>query len=1570
MRFPAFCLFFFFPGATTMLNAQVEQQQYGAPVYWQQNTTPQNRLPGPPPCYEVYWEQGMEARRSGNHKTALEAFNKAADCPDFPDDQQLRDDLKVLIAQALRALERTRMPTTNGEVPRRSHVYSRAYLRNIDPNCFQMTRAEADRAFADSCWDDAVNLYRAAKSCDDANQTLRSDMDERIQACREAAEDELRASEQKAVRRERHAIASNLAAQARNLLKASDRSMAYRLADFANEYVAPALENNAECLQAMYDAWYFSPEQHAELLGAKALQAPFCYQLKENLEQYSFIHFTSEAASAQLLVFAPLEHRLYRWNAETFTPIPSVPIPDNYLRMEAPSNEGVLLFAADREYLLWQSPSVQHQFTVPDTKAHCFSNEGNRFYYWDTEARNVVELDLLFMSGARKGGARKVQDRVALNCIDDGDVLSLNMHKNLLWVGFKDRYELWDLNTQTRLRRITLLLPQHLQTQKRYLLPDMPGIVVQTDTAAMYCTIPVGVDTIWGKVMLAGTPMAFTDGLGLSAHFIELDESTGSSSLREAFGHASSRSDKLLVRNLRDGQPQYSAHLQPGDIFTLHSGAFSSDGYFFAAINDEGMLKLWALKDAAAQMAFPIGRNNGGALNANTQNLGLLQNRQLNITPLDQPQNPQYVPLPEAGNLTLLSMNSNWALYATEQDTVVAFDYVHNIRRVQYAPFIQTESAAAIDASTQKLIYASARSELVVRDLVTGKIQHQLPGHFTAVAPIPGGQYLVVQQLAAEFNQTQQTLARVWNPNSRDEKLPVVRLHSFFIEQICVSPSGRLAAFTDGSEIRLFALDNLLDEKVRLNNYNYRLVRKMLFTPDETALAVEYNDGSIVFWDLSTGQWRFHLVKPAGAQFFNSFDLGIAPDAHCLYQLSDDYVYKRWLHPDSIRAALISSQRPMIAFQPVQIRDLNLERALLYPGNFERLANSNDLPLIRSFFDFYREQALNSNNIGAVREYCARAFALYERLDPGGQRALRTTMIDMYRDFHWKLLLRRQTDEAVKVTQLVNKQFDKPDEVVLADAHTALLKNNLPQAAQGYAQWIGERYAAAPEDYLFAKSMKRLEQDFVQLAEYDLLEPEQLACACAALSDFSSPPSLCVGVQASLTKWLPPAEANTYSLLRELYHAKTFSRPAERARFLENAQQFLFTRSSSINNRLYEQVARQLSDVYILMGEFEQNMPPSEAYFIRAIELLEKPAPDAYAEKQRLERLILARNRLIERKLLTGNGAGAQALCLQSIQNYNDLIRPVRDSFEIKRLRSDLEAGLYEQLGRAFLLMGKPQDARLAFEIADPALPGGLNAYYFAHTELLEGHYSTALAGYKGEEGIYNEAVYGKVMSDLEQLGRVLPERADSIEVFGQQLSSAIRANNPDLDSLEMAYQHHLLAFPRAYAVDNWRLALSHCERLLAVSEAKVNMQDAPDLWKNRWLDAHLNMAYCLLFQQPLDSARLSRAIRYSLDADRYVAMQYPQYPNAAILKTNLAHAYWLRNRPNDRRKAIDIYFAFLRGFGSPGEAFEYLLKDYRDLHRNGVVFPGLTDLVEATRPDEIKLTDEEWRMMGIEPFR
>ena len=116
---------------------------------------------------------------------------------------------------------------------------------------------EADRAFRDSCWDDAAKLYRAAKTCADANQTDRERMTQRIEACEEAAKDELLQKEQKAIRTARHAIAANRANDAMDLLRQGERSLAWRLADFANYYIAP--DDNPDCLNAMYEAYFYTP---------------------------------------------------------------------------------------------------------------------------------------------------------------------------------------------------------------------------------------------------------------------------------------------------------------------------------------------------------------------------------------------------------------------------------------------------------------------------------------------------------------------------------------------------------------------------------------------------------------------------------------------------------------------------------------------------------------------------------------------------------------------------------------------------------------------------------------------------------------------------------------------------------------------------------------------------------------------------------------------------------------------------------------------------------------------------------------------------------------------------------------------------------------------------------------------------------------------------------------------------------------------------------------------------------------------------------------------------------------
>ncbi len=1570
MRNPAILLAFLFSLAVTLAQAQV--------VFPQQNVYEQRRQGLPtPPCYEAHWQKGMEARRQGDHNSALEAFRKAGGCADFPDDTQLRDDLESLIAQSERALERARRPTANGEIPRRRHVYSAKYLRDTTRNCYDITLREADRAFADSCWDDAANLYRAAKSCADANQTLRMELDRRIQTCRLAGEDELRASEQKAVRRERHAVASNLAAQARSMLKASDRTLAYRLADFANEYVAPAREDNADCLQTMYDAWYYSPEEHGKLLGKFNAQVPFCYQLKDNLGEYCQIRLAGRGENTRLFVFSPFEHRLYQWNATAFIPSPDEVVADEMKDFDVAPDARTLLFFSDAEYRLQRGKDDRHAISVPRTGAYCFSANGRFFYYWDAQTLEVREVDLLSFSGARKGGPRKPSERTVLTLVDD-QVAGLKEYESDLWVEYADRFEVWNIEQQLRTRTVSLLLPPTMAYKKRRLFPELPGVMVELDTAALVCRMPQNSDTIYGNHFLSGTPIAYLPEAALSAHFIELSEETGSSSLRESFGFAESHSDQLVVRNALDGTPVYTAFLQPGDMFTPQTGAFSPDGHFFAAVNDEGRLKLWVLDDAAAQMNYPLNRSDGGVINSNGANLGMLQNRQLALSALDAPGQPEFVALPGAGQITLLSMQGKWLLYAIGDDTLAAFDMATKRVQTFAARSISLEKAAFVDTATQTLVYADGRQAAHVRNLTSGALLHTLPGYFSALAPALDGQYLVVQQLLSESSQEEQTLARLWDPLAPVEKLPVVRLHGFSIRAMCVSASEGLAAFSNGYEVRIFSLDNLLDERVRLRAYRDRQIRDMAFTADETALAVHYNDGSIVFWELATAQWRFHLVPPVSADYTPFSDLYVSPDGSALFQLTAGYLYKRWLDPDSIRAALLNAQRQMVGFHPTQIRDLNLEKALLYPGNFERLANSGDLPLIRSFFDFYQEQAYVSNNINEVREFCTRAYALYERLDPGVQRALQPTMIRMYKDFHWKLLLRNATDEAEALNTMVNKAFGKPSETQLAEAHTALLQNDLNKAAGGYARWISKQYAEADEEFLFVEGMQELESAFLQLVEYDLLKNDQLACACAALNGLATPmPYMCDGQNDSLSRWLSPQDRKTHELLLQLYHFKTFGRAAENARFLENAYQSIQTNSGYASHELYNLITRQLAEAYIELGLIEQRMPPSEGWYRRAIGILEQPSPNERTERQRLEKCIDTRSLLIERLLTAGNGAEALALLQRSGKDLQQRLLMERDSFYIKQLQADLGVRLFEQQGHACLLLNRPADALAAFDMAGGLFPGGYKPPHAAIAQLLAGNPADAVRLLTEPEGIPDEPTYGLIAADLQQLSELLPEKSTTLLGFQRRLAYLLahpaQADVPALDSLLMVFHTAEYNFQRAYTTERWSEALQYSETMLKTADQKLSQSSVPETWMYNWVNAHINYAYASLFQKPLDEDRLTDIILRSQDAEAFISRQLPDFPNTAYLKTNLAHAYWIRKKDKDRRKALDIYFDFLKdreSFSSAAEAYELLLKDFRDLHRAGVVIPELTDLVEALRPDDVTLTEDEWRQMGLSPYR
>jgi hypothetical protein len=91
-------------------------------------------------------------------------------------------------------------------------------------------------------------------------------------------------------------------------------------------------------------------------------------------------------------------------------------------------------------------------------------------------------------------------------------------------------------------------------------------------------------------------------------------------------------------------------------------------------------------------------------------------------------------------------------------------------------------------------------------------------------------------------------------------------------------------------------------------------------------------------------------------------------------------------------------------------------------------------------------------------------------------------------------------------------------------------------------------------------------------------------------------------------------------------------------------------------------------------------------------------------------------------------------------------------------------------------------------------------------------------------------------------------------------------------------------------------------------------------------------------------------------------------YGSAEYFKTNLAHAYLLRNRPGDREKAIETYREFLLlDVEHTGRYWDVLLKDFRDLHAAGIKWSDLKSAINEIKPAYVTLSAEEWREIGLD---
>ncbi len=1464
------------------------------------------------------------------------------------------------------------LPVMAQQVPigRRKHAMSRAFMDFKGEKCFQITRQEADLAFRERSWDDAAALYRAAKSCADADQAGRREMSLRIRACRDAAEQELLDKEAAARRQARQAIASNRADDAQDLLKNFDRSLAYRLADFANQYIAPPGEPNADCLQATFDAWYYIPQKQTNLgLGYDSLRVPLGYQLPQESSAAKLLQFAGQGSTSKLYQLIPSEHLFRTWDTQTLRPDKAMIVDTAFRNFQVSPNGRTVAFYGLGFFAFWQNDREMFRQEVAEYGAFAFSPDSDAFYYYDAKEQQVMQLDLRlkYVVQQRKSNAANavkppVSVRYASGLVEKP--LSLAVQQNQLWLGYRDSVVICQKKgdgTPWQRTRVISFAPLADSSGSGFwpqvlLFPKRDAVLVTAEQGANFYQLP----TAPGRYEALAAQTNFTYEL--------IGIASDASLVAETLPSDDGRGNKLYLLDPSSRIFYYGAFTQPDDYFNGLQGAFSPDGRWFAAANSAGVVKLWALADRQSEFIIAYGGPSASVqLSPNGQRTFLETDEKIESYAASR-QVEWTLNTPQKSPNTLV-IADQWLAYSTSSDSLIIAspDY-----REQWAfPLANLQlggmAAVAFDPSGAYVAYAPTPDSVVVRHLPDGTVQAKraFSAAIKSLTFLPDQNRLaVVVQNDNEYAIEQQDVVKIWDFAVPSATLPTVRLHDYAIELVAVSPLGDRIAFSDNRTVRIFDLDKLADERASVRAFSNKIINSLAFQPDGQALAAGYDDGTIIFWDTRNAQATFEF-KNIGEVWSNVIvQMAFSPTGRRLYYLdSSNNLFERQLDPDSIRATAQTAYKQLTAFSPEQILQYDLEPMLSYDLNFEALANSDDGPLIRSFFDFYQKQALASNNIEQVGIYCQRAFDLYKRLDQDFRNTQRSTMLALYEDYSWKWLLRNNKAKSAQLVADMNRYFDNPVEAMRAGAFAALLNNDPATATRLFVNWL----AQADGEHMVGDvslGMATLSKKVRQLLDYDLLTPEQLGYLCALFGELTAlDRRMCAtGTQAAPIPFDPESELR-WKILVDWSRARRTNNNVQGIRYLESALANTLTlvRRNPKNRLELERTKLELAARYITWGDFEQNTARAADLYRQASEIL--ATKTAFVDKTREAE----RHRTLAKSYLAlGNYLLAANRTEEALRTYTSGINmgsqvPADAVWEVSL--SEVTGTLYVQRGTAALLLGKTTDARTDFETAAEKLESGLNTLYFGPIALLEGQEAEALVQY---EGVFDEVILAGACFDLQRLAESLPAERARIERFMANVQKAVLTKYRTLDTLYVDYLLANLRCQHLGAMAQWPAALAESEYALDAAKRALNADDKAYYWQERWLDALINESYYLLLARANDTEALSRVIRQAEQAEHYISEAGTYYPNATYLKTNHTHALLLRDAPGDRAKAVAMYRDFLASDLGMTDPWEVVHKDFRDLHTIGVQWPRLRELIEAIKPTNMELSADDWRELGI----
>jgi hypothetical protein len=739
-------------------------------------------------CYTQNLDNGNAALRRSDYKTALAFFTAAKQCPEAQNNLRRQSDLDARIsrcaelsapAQSVAATStkaaskvqkapKSRAFTSETSNARKLFPINASLLNDTLDDCFHRMEAEAERAYRLQYWEDAAALFRAAKNCANANQESRQKMTQRILDCRNSAENELFAKQQEAERQARHAIASKLADDAEKLLRHTDRSLAYRLADFANQYIAP--DDNPDCVQAILDAWYYQPSDKSKHRQDELYRPAFCYELADNLGEDIQLKFERKRSGAYWLwAFAPKKGELTAWEFPGMTVAQTINLGENSrVRGFDVSNNGTILLYGDN-FLEVRKGGQNRRVQVPKVTHWCFSERGDELFFENTGEQAIYLLPLMEIDAKNtKKGVRANElswsgvERPFVTGVAPG-MLAFYHTAGKFWLGYSDRVEVlaktefgkpW--KREATIRFEAMGLPEDFSSEAvRMQLFPKKGFAVLTFSNKMKVVNFSEKDNVRTSTIEDQTPLAI---LEKQSHIACINNSNYE---YQGFWIINALNGDTLVR-------QRFANYYNFDNF---SGSFSDDGHWVAAANPSGNVKAWSLSEAPTIRQYKMSE-----IDENLPRFSLLGKYfwlQLADTLLayrtsDLTSPYRSIPTPIA---KWRGASDYWSLSQISPESIEARNL--NDGRKLVFPCPNEDGMAwyyAFDASGEKFVaYMTSWNTIEVRSLRNGTLLDQKTfegGAIGEIRAIPNDALIVVQNNPFGESATGHSTVKMWHPTN------------------------------------------------------------------------------------------------------------------------------------------------------------------------------------------------------------------------------------------------------------------------------------------------------------------------------------------------------------------------------------------------------------------------------------------------------------------------------------------------------------------------------------------------------------------------------------------------------------------------------------------------------------------------------------------------------------------------------------------------------------------------------------------------------------------------------------